>query len=259
MDKRIIISGIIVSSVLSGCRQGAQTNTQEHLLQSVTWYQQSAEMKAIYIQSYNWASRVLKEKAEQVQGKPIAVILDIDETMLDNSPQTARQIVDGVPFSDEIWDEWCLLSKAEPLPGALDFTSEAADMGVELFYISNRDIHLLDVTIKNLESCGFPYADGEHVLLKTDRPSKDDRRSKVRQTHDVVLLIGDNLGDFSGIFENRKDGADLENVMANRALFGYDYILLPNPLYGDWEKQFRGESAEVTNRNKKDALRVYNR
>jgi 5'-nucleotidase (lipoprotein e(P4) family) len=97
------------------------------------------------------------------------------------------------------------------------------------------------------------------VLLKTGSSVKDERRSKVRQSHEVALLIGDNLSDFSGIFDNRQDGADLGNVMANRDMFGYEFIILPNPLYGGWEKSFRGESAEATNQNKRDALRVYKR
>ena len=257
MYKRIFYSVIISIMIVPGCRPMAQPNTQEYLLQSLTWYQQSAEMKAIYIQSFNWATRILKEKLEQGSAKPFAVVLDIDETVLDNSPQTAQQIIDGFPFSDEMWDEWCRLAKAEPLPGVLEFTQLAAEMGVELFYISNRGIHLLDVTLENLESAGLPYADAEHVLLKTNGSDKDDRRAMVSQYHDVVLLIGDNLGDFSGIFDQRMDGADIENVMANKDLFGFEYILLPNPLYGAWEIPFRGDSPEASKLNKRNALIFY--
>ena len=245
--------------ILSGCQPEAQSNNQEHLLQSLTWYQQSAEMKAIYIQSFNWAGLVLMEKLEQESELPMAVVLDIDETVLDNSPQTAQQLIDGVPFSDEMWDEWCTLARAEALPGVLEFTLKAEAQGVEVFYISNRGIHLLDVTLDNLNSAGFPNADANHVLLKTDTSAKDDRRAKVRQSHNVVLLIGDNLGDFSGIFDTRLNGADSETVLTHRESFGYDYIVLPNPLYGAWEKSLRGESSGETRLNKINALKSYRR
>lgn len=254
MKKGIIVSGLSILIIITGCQPVAQPNSQEALLQAVTWYQQSAEMKAIYIQSYNWAERILKERAEQGAEKALAVVLDIDETVLDNSPQTAQQVIEGKPYGQEMWDEWCQLSKAEALPGVLGFTKEAMAMGVEVFYISNRGIHLLDVTLENLKVAGLPNADAEHVLLKTDSSVKDERRARVSQSHEVVLLIGDNLGDFSGIFDDRMDGSDKEKVMAHADRFGYEYIILPNPLYGGWEKPFRGESPEAANLNKKKAL-----
>ena len=257
MKKQIINAGIVLAMIFTGCQPEAQSNNQEHLLQSLTWYQQSAEMKAIYIQSFNWAGMVLMEKLEYESELPLAVVLDIDETVLDNSPQTARQLIDGVPFSNEMWDEWCALVQAEALPGVLEFTLKAEAQGVEVFYISNRGIHLLDVTLENLKAAGFPNADAGHVLLKTDGSAKDDRRAKVRESHNVVLLIGDNLGDFSGIFDTRLNGADSETVLTHRESFGFEYIILPNPLYGGWEKKFRGESPGDSRLNKFDALVSY--
>lgn len=250
----MIISALLVFIVLAGCKQVAQTNSQDSLLQAVTWYQHSAEMEAIYIQSYNWAERILRERLEPDAEKPPAVVLDIDETVLNNSPQAAQQIIDGLPYSQEMWDEWCQLKQAEALPGVVDFTRKAMEMGVEVFYISNRGIHLLDVTLGNLESAGLPNADADHVLLKTGSSAKDERRDRVRQSFEIVLMIGDNLGDFSGIFDERLDGSDSENVLANAEHFGFDYIILPNPLYGGWEKSFRGDSPGASNLNKKECL-----
>jgi len=265
MKKLFIFSGIIVLLFGSGCRtakqesHSEQISTQEHLLQSVIWYQHSAEMKAAYLQAFNWAARVLKTEVQSGASLPLAVVLDIDETVLDNSPQTARQIMDGEAFSNEMWDEWCSLSEADPLPGALEFTLQAEAMGVEVFYISNRGNHLLEVSLENLKSAGFPNADEEHVLLKTDSSLKDERRAKVRESHDVVLLIGDNLGDFSGVFDHRQDGSASLKVMENHDMFGYEFILLPNPLYGGWEKPFRGETPEESRQNKMQGLRAYQR
>jgi len=257
MKKHVIIFGIALYLMLSGCQPSVESNTRDYLLQAVTWFQQSAEMKATYIQAYNWASMLLEQRIKEPSALPYAVILDIDETILDNSPQTARQILDDLPFSDAMWDEWCSLAEAEPLPGALEFTLLAADRGVEVFYISNRGIHLVNVTLENLKNAGFPYADPEHLLLKTSNSVKDDRRAKVRESHEVMMLIGDNLGDFSGIFDQRLDGADIENVISNQDLFGSEFIILPNPLYGGWEKPFRGATPLESIKNKRAALRAY--
>jgi len=257
MKQRMIIYVGTLSLMMAGCHTHTETNSQDILLQAVTWYQQSAEMKAAYIQAYNWASFRLEQKIREPETLPRAVILDIDETVLDNSPQTARQILDHVSFSDEMWDSWCGLAVAEPLPGALEFARQAAERGVELYYISNRGIHLLQVTLDNLKSAGFPCADHEHLLLKTSSSGKDERRAEVRESHEVILLIGDNLGDFSGIFDQRQGGADVEHVMDLREHFGLEFIILPNPLYGSWEKPFRGPTSTESNRLKREALRAY--
>lgn len=257
MKKLLFCFGLSLSLIFTACGPVSQPNSQEHLLQAVTWYQQSAEMKAIYYQSYNWATRILEEKVKAGSGEKMAVVLDIDETVLDNSPQTAQQIVDGLPFTNEMWDEWCGLANANPLPGVLDFTNRAVDLGVEVYYISNRGNHLRDVTLRNLKSAGLPVSDANHVLLKSEDSGKDKRRAMVSSAHNIILLIGDNLGDFSGLFDERNDGSATDNVMANRDLFGFDYIILPNPLYGSWEKPFRGESPGETILKKYEALNFY--
>ncbi len=247
----------MMTILILGCSRDQLTGQQDQLIQATIWFQHSAEMRALYYQSYHWAGRELDQKVSEGSEKPLAVVLDIDETILDNSPQTAQQIVEGVPFTDAMWDEWCSLAQAQPLPGALDFTKSAAEKGVELFYISNRGNHLLGVTLENLRAAGFPFADSSHVLLKTSTSVKDLRREKVKETHEIALLIGDNLGDFSGIFDERSDGLANERVDENKDLFGTTFIILPNPMYGSWEKPFRSESPEKTRSLNKEKLRTY--
>ena len=257
MRTQLFAAGAALLVLISGCNFSEPSIKQGHLLQATSWYQQSAEMEAIYYQSFNWAKKLLELKVLEPGNKPLAVVLDIDETILDNSPQTAQQIIDGEPFSDLFWDEWCSLASAESLPGAVDFTESALELGVEVFYISNRKIHLLDVTLENMEEAGFPNADSAHVLLKTDTSVKDLRREKVSNTHHIVLLIGDNLGDFSGIFDERNGENTSQLVKENREQFGSEYIILPNPMYGGWEKPFRGEGMEAEQQRKMDALRSF--
>lgn len=252
-----IYSAYVLFILLSGCSHEASINHQEQLLQATLWYQQSAELQAIFWQTYQLAERELGSRMGKEFDKPPAVVLDIDETVLDNSPHTARQILDDRGFDNDMWDEWCLLGAARPLPGALDFTNYASDLGAEVFYISNRGIHLLDATLENLREAGFPDADSAHVLLMTGDSGKGTRRRMVGETHQILMLVGDNLGDFSEIFDERSNGADRQAVEEYRDSFGSAFIILPNPMYGAWEKPFRGESPRETFLNKKEALEPY--
>ena len=249
--------GCFLLMFLIGCSHKASTDHQEQLLQATLWYQQSAELQAIFWQTYYLAERELGSRMGKEYDKPPAVVLDIDETVLDNSPHSARQIIDDRGFNNDMWDEWCMLGAAKPLPGALDFTNYASNLGAEVFYISNRGIHLLDATLGNLRKAGFPDADSAHVLLMTGDSGKESRRRMVGETHQILMLVGDNLGDFSEIFDERSNGADRHAVEELRDSFGTVFILLPNPMYGGWEKPFRGESPLETLLLKKEALEPY--
>lgn len=257
MKSFFIILFLSVILVITGCSRKGTVKHQEHLLQATIWYQQSAEMEALYYQSYNWAEKVLAEKINVSGELPLAVVLDIDETILDNSPQTAHQILVNEAYNKGMWDEWCNMAQAVALPGALKFTQHAIKMGAEVFYISNRGIHLLEVTLENMRKIGFPNADSTHVLLKIETSAKDARRKKVRDTYDIALLIGDNLGDFEGIFDKRQEDGAAGAVKEYRYQFGESFILLPNPMYGGWEKAFRGDTPAQTIQNKRRALHSY--
>ena len=257
--QNISLPGMLIVLLLLGfqaCNQSETEINQSYLLQSTSWYQQSGEMKALYYQAFNWAEILLNEKAKVKGEKPQAVILDIDETVLDNSPSSACQIIENIPFSEALWEDWCSKIEAEALPGALEFTLYADKLGVEVFYISNRAENLSEYTIANLEKLGFPNADPVHILLKNDTSSKDFRREIVHEKYDIILFIGDNLGDFDGSFDNRTNGIAKKLVEERSDRFGTEYIILPNPMYGSWERPFRtgnGNQAE----NKVSALKSF--
>jgi len=217
-------------SVSSSC-----DTTQNNLLLPVVWYQSSAEMEALYIQGFNIAKMQLSEAVKKEKGK-LAVVVDIDETMLNNSPIEAEFIKQNKGYSKSFWNEWTSKSAAEPTPGSLDFATFAKNKGVEIFYISNRDSSEIGVTITNLQKVGFPFADSLHCLFKTATSNKEARRMRVSQDHNIVLLIGDNLGDFSEVFDFRRGNLGKEDVDSLKSLFGSRYIILPNPMYGDWDK-----------------------
>lgn len=260
MIKRISIAGILLSLILFSCspiKEASNQATDSHqLLTAVSWYQHSSEMAALFHQGFNIAKLRLDEALNSHQGgKPLAVIVDVDETMLDNSPFETWLINSG-DFGTG-WKEWTESASAKPVPGALAFAKYAESKNVEIFYITNRiDTHK-GFTIKNLLAEGFPYADEIHVFTKSDLSestgttgSKEPRRKKVEQTHEIVLLIGDNLNDLAEVFEDRRVNGGREAVEKNRELFGEKFIVLPNPMYGAWEKPLYDNKNGITDKEK---------
>jgi len=207
----------------------------EQLVMGTLWYQTSAEMRAISYQAFNMARLIFDIDLEkETSGKKRAVVVDVDETVLDNSPYETGVIGQdhGYPTG---WGEWINDAKAEALPGAVEFLNYVVEKGADVFYVSNRKVRFKEATMKNLKALGFPQVMDMHVLLREDTSDKEPRRQKVRENNRIVLLMGDNLNDFHSIF--RKKGVDerLAAVDGLKEEFGKKFIVLPNPMYGEWE------------------------
>jgi 5'-nucleotidase (lipoprotein e(P4) family) len=204
---------------------------------SVLWYQTAGEAKALYYQGYAIGKlrldEILARKPKNVGLKP-AIVLDIDETILDNSPCLALNVKTGKAFPAN-WNEWVNQASANPVPGAIEFLKYANRKGVEIYYISNRNENQKKATIRNLKQVGAPMADTKHVLLQQiGEKGKEERRMRVAKTNDIVLLFGDNLGDFSG-FDSLSPSQRVKAADKRREDFGKKLIVFPNPMYGDWE------------------------
>jgi len=253
MKKLIIVTGMIILASCGTIRNTTvpQAETQDQLILATLWYQQSAEMKALYYQCYRNAETALEENlARSDKSKPAAVVLDIDETVLDNSPYQGWQVIENKPFNDQDWHRWVNLAQAGPLPGAVEFTRYADSLGVEVFYISNRTVGEMGATLINLRAYGFADADSTHLLLKETSSSKIERRTRLGSVYEILVLIGDNLGDHSGIYEKRDAGLGFAAVEADRNLFGTRYIVLPNPMYGTWLNELMRQGEGATAREK---------
>jgi 5'-nucleotidase (lipoprotein e(P4) family) len=253
--KKIIILSII--PLLASCAvQKAETmvpqENQDQLLLSVLWFQKSAEMKAMYYQGYNLAQKSLAEKVKaQTSDKPKAVVMDIDETLLDNSPSEVYLIENNISFSDETWKKWVNTASAKACPGALEFTKFAESENVEVFYVTNREMpEEFDPTLRNLKNTGFPYADNAHLVLQTDASSKEERRNAIAEKYDILLFIGDNLADFDAVFDKRGPDLGFGAVADNEEKFGTDFIILPNPMYGPWVNAAIKDAEGVTMKEK---------
>ena len=203
---------------------------------AMLWHQTSGEYRALCYQAFNLAKLRIDETLRNPSNKKPAVIVDIDETMLDNSPYNANLIVNGGSFSQTTWKAWTEGANATAVPGAVEFMNYAVSKGADVFYLSNRKLEEKDGTLANLIRLGFPQADDAHILLRTESGGKEKRRMKVAETHEVILLCGDNLNDFTDIFEKKNIAERFEGVEKLKDQWGKKFIVLPNPIYGDWEE-----------------------
>lgn len=219
------------------------------------WMQRAAEYKALCFQAYNLAHLRLDQSLTQTSAKPRAIVTDIDETVLDNSPHDMSEALAGKDFDLKTWKAWTAKAEADTLCGAASFFKYAASKGVEVFYITNRDEDERAGTLKNLQKYHLPNADNEHLLLKQTISSKEIRRQQVLQNHEIVLLLGDNLSDFSTLFDKKQYEERLQNTQQQAAEFGRKFIVLPNVAYGDWESALYKYNYQLTPAQKDSTLK----
>ncbi|MCU0427846.1 MAG: 5'-nucleotidase, lipoprotein e(P4) family [Candidatus Kapabacteria bacterium] len=201
---------------------------------------QSAEAKALYLQAFSLAQErleaALQGRSKRSPKKP-AVVVDIDETVLDNSPFNAAAYLASGGSTGKLWREWEQKGVAKSLPGAVEFLQFADKRSVQIFYISNRSNAAKQATMRNLREAGFPQVSAERVLLRdsTAGGEKESRRQAVAATHDILLLAGDNLGDFSAELEYKSLEERMNAMLKARTAWGKRFIILPNAMYGQWE------------------------
>ena len=226
--------------VMFGCSSKTKTPQNpemihnQELLNATLWYQTAAEVKALYHQGYNLARLRLDEDLKKKSEKKRAVVVDIDETIIDNSPYQAKIILENVEYP-KYWNEWITSESAKALPGAVEFLTYADKKGVEVFYITNRKTVEQAGTLHNLQKLGFPVKDNSHLLMRETENNKTGRRDIISKEHRIVLLIGDNMNDFTGLYEKKSVKERNEITDKSQNDFGKIYIILPNPMYGDWE------------------------
>jgi 5'-nucleotidase (lipoprotein e(P4) family) len=253
-------------------------------LNAVAWTQTAIEHDLVYREIYRAAGKKLRtaledphwdalpkrDRAEALSPKlKPAVIVDIDETVLDNSPYQARLVVAGKSYDEFTWAAWCREKRARPLPGALEFARDAAKRGVTVFYLSNRAQDLNAATLENLRADGFPV-ESDQVFLGLGTvvhgceqigTEKGCRRALVGRTHRVLMQFGDQIGDFVDVDVNTPDGRRAA-IEPYASWIGERWFVLPNPTYGSWEPALFNndwtQAAAERRKAKLDALRVQN-
>jgi 5'-nucleotidase (lipoprotein e(P4) family) len=208
------------------------------------WQQRAAEYKALTYQAYNLAKIRLDEFIAKKGQKPKAIITDIDETVLDNSPYFIRQASKGSTYSDSTWISWTAEVRCDTIPGAYNFLKYAQSRGVTVIYLTNRFQVEQAATVKNLQKFNLPNADASHLLLlNSENSSKESRRLQITKNYDVVLYLGDNLGDFSKLFDGLTTNQRNEKATISANDFGNHFIVLPNAMYGTWEDRLYPKNA----------------
>ncbi len=204
-------------------------------LWGAVWQQKASEYKALCFQAYNAARVQLDIILKEQHGKPLALVTDIDETILDNSPYQVHSALRNEEYSDSSWIVWTKRVECDTVPGGLSFFQYAKSKGVSVFYITNRLEAERSQTLQELQRWNFPDATNDHLILKTAGSGKGPRRDKVSATHEIVMLFGDNLSDFSSVFDKKPQEERDNQTRKNAAMFGTQFIVLPNAMYGDWE------------------------
>ena len=202
------------------------------------WMRTSAEYRALAYQGYNVAMNALKMAVTDPshQRKPLAIVLDADETVVDNTKLMGESIVNGNGrFDAPWWRQAVHQGKSQAMPGAVEFLNEVHKQGVEIFYVSNRYAPVnLDVTIQNFKELGFPSVDKDHVLLFEKDSDKQPRFDMIAKKYYVVVYMGDNAGDFP-IGTKGKTLAERNSIIdAHKEDFGTTFVVFPNPAYGSW-------------------------
>jgi acid phosphatase len=233
-------------------------------LNGILWMQTSAEYdslcRMIYKAAGDAVTKALADPSwtaalEQTGGfaaLPPAVILDLDETVMDNTPYQALMALLGKEFDPKAWDEWVAKGAAGALPGAAEFLQALKAKSVAVYYITNREAVREKETIANLILIGIPVdPTGENILSRSEKPEwvsdKSSRRAEVARTHRIILLIGDDLGDFvSGARDLPERRIALARLHSD--MWGSRWFILPNPLYGSWESAVYGFDGKLTDR-----------
>jgi acid phosphatase len=203
------------------------------MLNATLWIQSSAEYRAVALQTYALARRALDAALAEPAALPPAIMLDLDETALDNTRYAARSIRKNKMFLfDDDWTRWVAESAADAVPGAAEFLVYAESRGVTPFYITNRGTDMEAATRANLQKLGFPV-DEDTLLVRRDTYDKTSRRDFVAAGHRVLLLFGDDLNDFTGA--SGKSVTERQAIADAAAQeWGTRWFVLPNPMYGSW-------------------------
>ncbi len=239
-------AGIVASLALGACLPASTTAvrpaaaaaavaTARPLPNDIRWFRTAAEYRALAMQAYGLAAARLPELTRTLPAQSWAVILDADETVLDNSEYQRRRAVIDSGYTPATWAAWVNERAAAAVPGAVDFTKRVQALGGRIVIVTNRSLDQCDATRTNLQTIGV---NANAVVCQP--PGESDKNPRFQRVQrgtavpglpalTVVEWVGDNILDFPGLSQaSRNDPAAL-------AEFGVKYFILPNPMYGSWQ------------------------
>ena len=257
-----MVALLLSLGLVSGCATVTESKSvTNNNFNSTLWVQTSSEYKANSLQAYNSAEisienakndktwTAILEQGENYSNLPVAIILDIDETVLDNSQFQAQVVIDNTEFNPEAWDKWVAMKSAPAIPGAVEFINRMKGKGVEVIYITNRECKPRagsanicpqeQDTIDNLVKVGINSVSADNLLLKNEQPKwtseKKSRRVEVAKKYRVVMLFGDDLGDFLPNVKKHITSQERDKLVYKYINnWGRKWFTIVNPTYGSW-------------------------
>ena len=259
---RNIITLVALISIMTSCSSSkpavsssGSKSADNPKTSAVVWQQTAAEYEALCYQAFNFASaRINNADVQKLYstGKTPAIVLDLDETVLNNSPYNGSLIRNNSNYARDTWYTWSKNASAELIPGAKDFIYLAEEKGFAIYYISNRTEDELKFTLENLQGLGIKVQMSQ-MFFKKEESSKTDRRNMVKEENSIFMFIGDNLADFDDIFEAKLTVTERKKAAYDmREKFGKKFIVLPNVMYGNWEKALEMDDSKYNFTEKSD-------
>ncbi len=274
-----LVVAAAIQAAVPGRAAAFEAKAESELLNSTLWTQSSVEFKANSLTIYKLAGIMLDdaladktwtaapdEQASGFEDKPPAVVLDVDETVLDNSAYQAWLVKTGNSYSSKTWAPFVRAEISGPVPGSLAFIKDAVGKGVKVFYVTNRKAPLEDATRNNLKALGYPIDESEDTVLMRGEieawasSKKGVRRAHIAENYRIAMLIGDNFGDFVDGYKGSL--AEREALLTEHGdMWGSRWFVIANPMYGSWESAHFGHDwklpVEQRRQMKYDTMRIW--
>jgi acid phosphatase len=250
--RKSLLIGLLFALLSGGMVRAQNTPPAHDFLLANLWMQRAVEYRANALAIYalarirldealldrSWTAAPGEQKGD-FQNLPPAVVLDVDETLLDNSKYQVWLMRADQSFSTRTWNQFCAAQVSAAVPGAVDFTRYAESKGVKIFYVTNRGAETEKDTRENMAKLGFPLGGNvDTFLMQGEKPewtgAKSTRRAVIARDYRILLNIGDNLGDF----DDRYRSSEADRVKAFEAgmpYWGRQWLMLANPTYGSFD------------------------
>jgi len=252
-ERRRVLALILTGGAIAGMPSAYADDASDSeglnnsLLWAVAWKQTAAEYRALCYQAYNLARMRLDDalRRRKAGDRPLAIITDMDNTMLYVGSYWGYLINENKDFFDDaIWDEWLPNNLVTAVPGSREFFNYCSDQDVDVFYVTSRNQgeRTYEYALAQLKYLEVPFADEDHLYVFSESSDKTPAREKIAEDFDVVVLLGDNLNDYKRDYYVKDVDERLALMERDRADWGTEFILLPNPTDGNWVRAIFGES-----------------
>ena len=249
--RKFLVFGTVLAALSAGAVRAQEVAPSDMLLATL-WTQRSVEYRGNALTVFalakirldqaladrSWTAAPGEQKGDY-QNLPPAVVLDVDETLLDNSLYQVWMLKNNQTFSTKTWNQFCAAQVSTAIPGAVDFAKYADSKGVKVFYISNRDASTEKDTRENMEKLGFPMGGNVDTMLMTRKQpdwgsAKGTRRAHVAKSYRILINVGDNFGDFVDEYRG-SETERLKVLEQHKDRWGREWIMIANPSYGSFE------------------------